>query len=121
MTTAEKIIWQPNHLMRQKQLRDITKQTQQLNSHRPNCKPAKLFPFPFWSFVQNQNAILKWACIHAEVASTAWCSEIGSLTSPDAWNSGASTDVREPISLHPAAESQQWYDNTGGLHQQVVR
>ena len=32
--------------------------------------------------------------------STAWCSEIGSLTSPDEWNSGASSDVREPISLH---------------------
>ena len=33
---------------------------------------------------------------------TAWCSEIGSLTSPDAWNSGASNDAREPISLHQA-------------------
>ena len=31
---------------------------------------------------------------------TAWCSEFGSLTSPDAWNAGASSDVREPISLH---------------------
>ena len=30
---------------------------------------------------------------------TAWCSEIGSLTSLDACNSGASSDVREPISL----------------------
>ena len=31
---------------------------------------------------------------------TAWCSEIGSLTSLDAWKSGAFSDVREPISLH---------------------
>ena len=31
---------------------------------------------------------------------SAWCSEIGSLTSLDACNSGASSDVREPISLH---------------------
>ena len=30
----------------------------------------------------------------------AWCCEIGSLTSLDACNSGASSDVREPISLH---------------------
>ena len=30
---------------------------------------------------------------------TAWCSEIGSLTSLDPWNSGASSDVRKPISL----------------------
>ena len=34
--------------------------------------------------------------------STAWCSETGSLTSLDACNSGASSDVREPISLHQA-------------------
>ena len=33
-------------------------------------------------------------------ASTAWCSEIGSLTSLDACNSGASRDVRGPNSLH---------------------
>ena len=33
---------------------------------------------------------------------TDWCSEIGSLTSLDACNSGASSDVREPISLHQA-------------------
>ena len=33
---------------------------------------------------------------------TVWCSEIGSLTSLDACNSGASSDVREPISLHQA-------------------
>ena len=33
---------------------------------------------------------------------TAWCSEIGSLTSLDACNSGAFSDVREPISLHQA-------------------
>ena len=36
---------------------------------------------------------------------TAWCSEIGSLTSPDARNSGASSDRREPISLHQAVYS----------------
>ena len=34
--------------------------------------------------------------------STAWCSEIGSLTSLDACDSGASSDVRAPISLHQA-------------------
>ena len=34
--------------------------------------------------------------------STVWCSEIGSLTSLDACNSGASSGVREPISLHHA-------------------
>ena len=33
---------------------------------------------------------------------TAWCSEIGSLASLDACNSGAFGDVREPISLHQA-------------------
>ena len=33
---------------------------------------------------------------------TAWCSEIGSLTSLDACNSGAFSDVREPFSLHQA-------------------
>ena len=33
---------------------------------------------------------------------TAWCSEIGSLTSRDACNSGASSDRRGPISLHQA-------------------
>ena len=31
-----------------------------------------------------------------------WCSETGSLTSLNACNSGASSDVREPISLHQA-------------------
>ena len=36
---------------------------------------------------------------------TAWCSEIGSLTSLDAWNSGAFIDVKEPISPHQAALS----------------
>ena len=33
---------------------------------------------------------------------TVWCSEIGSLTSLDACNSGVSIDRREPISLHQA-------------------
>ena len=37
--------------------------------------------------------------------STVWCSEIGSLTSLNACNSGASSDVREPISLHQAVLS----------------
>ena len=37
---------------------------------------------------------------HNETA--AWCSEIGSLVSLYAWKSGASSDVREPISLHQA-------------------
>ena len=36
------------------------------------------------------------------VFSTAWCSEIGSLTSQDASEFHASSDVREPISLHQA-------------------
>ena len=35
---------------------------------------------------------------------TAWCSEIGSLTSLDACNSGASSDFKEPISLHQAVD-----------------
>ena len=34
--------------------------------------------------------------------STAWCSEMGSLRSPDAPKLQASSDVREPISLHQA-------------------
>ena len=33
---------------------------------------------------------------------TACCNEIGSLTSQDACNSGASSNIREPISLHRA-------------------
>ena len=33
---------------------------------------------------------------------TAWCSEISPLTSLDACNSGASSDVKEPVSLHQA-------------------
>ena len=37
-----------------------------------------------------------------ETVSTARCSEIGSLVSLDACKSGASSDVREPISLHLA-------------------
>ena len=36
--------------------------------------------------------------------STPWCSEIGSLTSLNACNSAASSDVREPISLHLAVQ-----------------
>ena len=36
------------------------------------------------------------------VGCTAWCSEIGSPKSLDACNSGAFSDVREPISLHQA-------------------
>ena len=35
-----------------------------------------------------------------QVVLTVWCSEIGSLTSLDACNSGACNDVREPVSLH---------------------
>ena len=37
---------------------------------------------------------------------TAWCSEIGSLTPLDACNSGASSDVREPVSMHLAVLQQ---------------
>ena len=33
---------------------------------------------------------------------TVWCHEIGSLASLDACSSGASSDIREPISLHRA-------------------
>ena len=36
------------------------------------------------------------------ISSTDWCSEIASLTSLDACDSGASTDRRKPISLHQA-------------------
>ena len=36
--------------------------------------------------------------------STAWCSEIGSLMSQDACNSGAFSYIREPISLHLAVQ-----------------
>ena len=36
------------------------------------------------------------------ISCTAWCSEIGSLTSLGTWNSGASCDARDPISLHQA-------------------
>ena len=39
----------------------------------------------------------------------AWCSEIGSLTSLDACNSGASSDRREPISLHQAVQVESKY------------
>ena len=38
-------------------------------------------------------------------ANTAWCSEIGSLTSLDAPELHASSDVREPISLHQAVDA----------------
>ena len=37
--------------------------------------------------------------------SSAWCSELGSLTSLDACNSGAANDVRQPISLHQAVRN----------------
>ena len=37
---------------------------------------------------------------------TAWCSETGSLMSLDACNSGASSDRREPISLHQAVSDE---------------
>ena len=46
-------------------------------------------------------------------ASTAWCSEIGSLTSLDACNSGASSDIREPISLHQAVHVLPWRKKNG--------
>ena len=36
---------------------------------------------------------------------TSWCSEIGSLASPDAPELHASSDVREPISLHQAVQN----------------
>ena len=38
-------------------------------------------------------------------ACTAWCNEIGSRTSPGACNSGASSDVEEPNSLHQAVQA----------------
>ena len=47
---------------------------------------------------------------HAERSCTAWCSGIGSLTSLNACDSGASSDVREPISLHrPVQLSSQYF------------
>ena len=39
---------------------------------------------------------------------TTWCSKIGTLTSPDGENSGASRDVRKPISLHQAVLTWFW-------------
>ena len=51
-----------------------------------------------------KNASLSSTHVHA-LHNTAWCSEIGSLTSVDACNSGASDDAREPISLHQAVLS----------------
>ena len=52
---------------------------------------------PFW---ETKN--WTWSPRTLKSLSTAWCSEIGSLTSLDACNSGASSDVRGPISLHQA-------------------
>ena len=43
------------------------------------------------------------ACVRMRLSDcmcTVWCSEIDSLTSLGACNSGASSDVREPISLY---------------------
>ena len=40
------------------------------------------------------------------IGNTVWCSEIGSLTSLEASNSGASNDRREPISRHQAVEKE---------------
>ena len=40
----------------------------------------------------------------ADIPCTAWCSEIGSLTSLDAPELHASSDVREAILLHQAVE-----------------
>ena len=42
---------------------------------------------------------------NAGTVHAAWCNEIGSLTSLDVRNSGVSSDVREPISLHQAVFS----------------
>ena len=39
------------------------------------------------------------------ISCTAWCSEIGSLQSSDAPELHASSDVREPISLHQAVHT----------------
>ena len=46
---------------------------------------------------------------------TAWCCEIGFLTSPDAWNSGEFSNVKEPwISLHQTVCSQyHWFPLSG--------
>ena len=41
-------------------------------------------------------------CSGVNTQKTAWCSEIGSLTSLDAPELHAASDVREPISLHQA-------------------
>ena len=42
---------------------------------------------------------------HMQAPCTARCGEIGSLMSLDAWNSGASSDAGEPISLHQTVQA----------------
>ena len=49
-----------------------------------------------WKFTRRQLQV------YLKHIHTTWCSEIGTLTSLDAWNSGASSNAREPISLHQA-------------------
>ena len=58
-------------------------------------------PFREWNCYSNSTLLFKVLKIWPPPLQ-AWCSEIGSLTSLDACNSGASSDVREPISLHQA-------------------
>ena len=58
---------------------------------------AKWSAFSLWS--------LKLGCTVRPNWHTAWCSEIGSLASPDAPEFHASSDVREPISLHQAVHT----------------
>ena len=56
-------------------------------------QPTNIHPHRFEKATEN-------ASILSPIVSTAWCSELGSLTPLDASELQASSDVREPISLH---------------------
>ena len=52
---------------------------------------------------------------HVSCKSTAWCSEIGSLWLLDAPELHASSDVREPISLHQAVHEDYMHLHCGNF------
>ena len=58
----------------------------------------------FWGGSEDWNELTDATDLQASVANerrnTVWCSEIGSLTSLEAFKSGACSDGGEPISLH---------------------
>ena len=58
-----------------------------------------------------KQVLLNLSLLH--VKCTVWCSEIGSLTSLDVCNSGASSNHREPISLHQAVCAHCTHHNAG--------